>query len=174
MFAEHYTTTVGAVEITVAPDADPPGNVDAVVEEQDTALLLGGVPVLRDTAESYSELVVAMQRQTPLAPGQVLVKHTTPRRFIAIIYAVDQHPPCRTAWINTALIGVLREIRTCQARQISMPLLGVAHGRLPAAEFMRLLCATLPAAKNYPEKIRLVTPLPEYRDVIRYLDNLRH
>ena len=41
MFAEHYTSTVGPIEITVAPPEQPPWDVDVIVEEQNTGLLHG-------------------------------------------------------------------------------------------------------------------------------------
>ena len=173
MFAEHYTTTIGPIEITVAPSTYPPCNVEVIVEEQDTSLLLGEIRVIQDTVESYDALIGKMQLQTPLVPGEVLIKHTTPRRFIAIIYAINRRPICRQEWIATALARLLREMETYQTRNIAMPLLGVTHGHFPATEFMQLLCATLPAVQNYPEKIWLITPMAEYRHIIRFLEDLR-
>jgi len=176
MFAEHYTTTVGPIEITVAPPEQPPWDVDAIVEEQDTSLLHGDTHLVRDTVESYETLIGKMQRQaqTPLVPGQVIVKHTTPRRFIAIIYDIGRKPIYRLEWIATALERLLHEMETYQARNIAMPLLGVTHGRCPEADFMDLLCTMLPTVRaDYPEKLWLVTPLTEYRDIIAYLENRR-
>ena len=174
MFAEHYTTTVGPIEITVAPPEQPPWNVDAIVEEQDTSLLHGESHLIRDATESYETLINKMQRQSPLVPGQVIVKHTTPRKFIAIVYDIDRKPVCRLEWIATALENLLREMETYQARNIAMPLLGVAHGRRPGKDFMDLLCAMLPIVHaDYPEKLWLVTPLTEYRDIIAYFENRR-
>jgi len=174
MFAEHYTTTVGPIEITIAPPELPPWDVDVIVEEQDTSLLLGGTHIIRDTEESYNALIGKMQRQTPLVPGQVIVRHTTPMRFIAIVYEIGRQPVSRLDWVAMALEKLLHEMETYQARNITMPLLGVTHGRCPGRDFMELLCAVLPAVQaDYPEKIWLVTPLTEYRDIIAYLENRR-
>lgn len=174
MFAEHYTTSVGPIEITVAPPEQPPWDVDVIVEEQDTSLLHGNTHVMRDTAESYETLISIMQRQAPLVPGQVIVRHTTPMRFIAIVYDIGKKPEYRLDWIATALEKLLHEMEIYQARSIAMPLLGVAYGRCPDTDFMDLLCTMLPAVRaDYPEKLWLVTPMKEYRHIIAYLENRR-
>jgi len=174
MFAEHYTSTVGLIEITVAPPEQPPWDVDVIVEEQDTGLLHGDTHIIRDTAESYGTLIGKMQGQAPVVPGQVIVKHTTPMRFIAIVYDIGRKPMYKLDWIATALEKILHEMETYQARNIAMPLLGVTYGRCPDTDFMELLCAILPAVHaHYPEKLWLVTPMTEYRRIIAYLENRR-
>ena len=171
MFAEHYTTTVGPVEITVAPPEQPPWDVDAIVEEQDTRLLHGDPHLICDTTESYETLIGKMQDQAPLVPGQVIVKHTAPRRFIAIVYDIDRKPMYRMEWITTALEKLLRETETYKVRRIAMPLLGVTHGRCPDTKFMDLLCTMLPGVHaGCPEKLWLVTSLAEYRNIIAYFE----
>ena len=171
MLAEHYTTSVGPIEITVAPPGHPPWNVDVIVEEQDTHLLLGETASIRDTAEGYAALIGKMQTQTPLSPGQVLVTHSIPRRFIAIVYDIGRRPMYRPEWIATALTQLLHEMEMHHTRNIAMPLLGVTHGHYPDTDFMELLCAKVPGVQaGYPEKIWLVTPMTEYRHVIAYLE----
>ena len=174
MLAEHYTTTIGTIEITVAPPEQPPWNVDVIVEEQDTSLLLGGTHMIRDTEESYAALIGKMQNQTPHVPGQVIVRHTTPLRFIAIVYEIGRQSWYRQEWIVTALENIFHAMETYQAGNIALPLLGVTHGRLLSAEFMELLCPVLPAVRaSHPEKIWLVTPMTEYRRIITFLEGRR-
>ena len=174
MFAEHYTTTVGPVEITVAPPEPAPWYADAIVEEQDTGLLLGEPHLLRDTTESYETLIGKMQDQSPLGPGQVLVEHTTPRRFIAIVYDIEKNPMSRPEWIAAAMDRLMRALVRYQVRKIAMPLFGAAHGHYPCTNFMDLLCSTLPHVQGgYPEKLWLITSPPEYRNIVAYLENRR-
>ena len=171
MLAEHYTTTIGPIEITVAPPEDPPYGVDVIVEEQDTCLLLGGTHIIRDTEDGYNALIGKMQRQTSFVPGQVIVKLTTPMRLIAIVYEIGRQPVSRQEWIVTALEKIFQEIEIHQARYLAMPLLGVAHSHYPDTDFLELLCSVLPALQaNYPEKLWLVTPMAEYRHIIAYLE----
>jgi hypothetical protein len=69
--------------------------VDAVVEEQDTCLLLGKSPIIMDTIESFPALVKKMEQQIRESPGNVIVKQSIPRRMIAIVYDVEHTPICK-------------------------------------------------------------------------------
>ena len=171
---EHYTTTVGSIEITVAPPDHPPYSVDAIVEEQDTSLLLGDTHIVRDTSESYEALVGKMKIQTSLVPGQVLVKHTRPWRLIAVVYDVGKKPLYREEWIATVLEKLFREMESRRIRNIAMPLLGVTHGRYPHTDFMELLCSVVADVQaDCPEKIWLVTPGTDYVDLVACLEETR-
>jgi hypothetical protein len=70
-------------------------NVDAVVEEQDTNLILGKSPVILETIENFPTLVKKMEQQTQEIVGNVLVKQSIPIRFIAIVYDVEHTPSAR-------------------------------------------------------------------------------
>jgi len=74
--------------------------VDAVVEEQDTNLLLGKTPVIMDTIESFPALVKKMEQQIREIPGNVIVKQSIPRRLIAIVYDVDHTSISKKTWIK--------------------------------------------------------------------------
>ena len=175
MFAEHYTTTVGPIEITVAPPGYPPWTIDAIIEEQDTNLLLGDTNVIRDTGESYDALVGKMNIQAPLVPGQVLVKYTRPGKLIAIVYDIGKNPAYREEWITTALVKLFEEMEAHRIRNIAMPLLGVTHGRYPHMDFLELLCSMMTGARAAcPEKIWLVTPATTCLDLIAHLEKMHH
>ncbi|MGH8119455.1 MAG: hypothetical protein ACRESK_02455 [Gammaproteobacteria bacterium] len=171
MTAEHYTTTVGRIEITVAPPGQPPWRLDAIIEEQDTSLLLGDTHVIRDTCESYTALVGKMKIQAPLVSGQVLVRHTRPGKLIAIVYDIGKKPVYREEWIAAALLQLFEEMEAHRIRNIAMPLLGVTHGRYPHTDFLELLCSMAADVRSEcPQKIWLITPAPEYRHIIAYLE----
>jgi len=89
-------------------------NVDAVVEEQDTNLILGKSPVILDTIESFPAMVKKMEQQTCEKVGNVLVKQSIPIRFIAIVYK--------------------HRIKT-----LAMPLLGTSYGKLEEENIIQLL-----------------------------------
>jgi len=174
MPAEHYTTTIGSIEITVAPPERPPYSVDAVVEEQDTSLLLGDTHVIRDTRESFTALVKEMKIQAPLVPGSVLVRHTTPGRLIAVIYDIGTRPVYREEWIATALAGLFAEMETHRIRNIAMPLLGVTHGHYLNTDFLELLYPVVTSVRaGCPEKIWLVTPGTECVNLSGHLEKMR-
>ena len=107
-----------------------PDNIDAIVEEQDTCLLLGKKPFIKTPVESFPALVKKMEQQKPRAPGEVLVIHSVPIRLIAIIYDLDQKQICRQEWIETAIKNILQQCKAYQIRTLAMPLPGTTHGRI--------------------------------------------
>lgn len=126
-----------------------PDNIDAVVQEQDTCLLLGQTPVIKTPVEKFPELVEKMKRQKPRTPGEVMVIHSTPKRFIAIVYDIDQKQICRKEWIETAIKNILQQCRLHQTRTLVMPLLGVAHGNIGKKNSVEILDSIL--AHDQPE-----------------------
>lgn len=170
MLVKHYTTTVGSIEIFVSPRAYPPLAAEAVVEEQDTSLVLGAADRIRDTSESYEILIEKIRLQAPLIPGRIIVKHTRPGKILAIIYDLSARPVFQPEWAAQALAEIFRELEKHRIRSLALPLLGAEHGHYPHAEFLRLLCsiiAGMPA--RYPERIWLVTPAAECRLISDWL-----
>ena len=126
-----------------------PDNIDAVVQEQDTCLLLGQTPVIKPPVETFPVLVKKMKQQKPGEPGEVMVIHSTPKRFIAIVYDINQKQICRQEWIETAMKNILHQCRLYQTRSLVMPLLGVAHGNINRKISMEIIDNIL--AQDQPE-----------------------
>lgn len=114
-------------------------NVDAVVEEQDTNLVLGKAPVIMDTIESFPALVRKIEQQTLEIPGNVIVRKSMPRRLIAIVYDVEQTPISRESWIEEALQNILKYCGTHKIKVIAMPLLGTSYGNLEEEAIIKIL-----------------------------------
>jgi len=113
--------------------------VDAVVEEQDTNLVLGMTPVIMDTIESFPALVRKMEMQIREIPGNVIVKQSMPRRLIAIVYDVEQTPICRKSWVEEALQNILTQCNNHKIKVLAMPLLGTSYGNLREETMMKML-----------------------------------
>ena len=113
--------------------------VDAVVEEQDTNLILGKSPVIMDTIESFSALVHKMEQQIREIPGNVIVKQSLPKRLIAIVYDVDQTPICKKSWVEEVLQNILVQCDNHKIKTLAMPLLGTSYGKLKEKTIMQLL-----------------------------------
>jgi len=113
--------------------------VDVVVEEQDTNLVLGISPVIMDTIESFPALVKKMEQQTHEIPGNVIVKQSTPLRFIAIIYDVEHTPISKESWIEEALQNILMQCEKYKIKTLAMPLLGTSYGKLKEETTIKLL-----------------------------------
>lgn len=114
-------------------------NVDAVVEEQDTNLILGKSPIILDTIESFPALVKKMEQQTREVVGNVLVKQSIPIRFIAIVYDVEHTPIGKTVWIEEAIRNILAQCDKYRIKTLAMPLLGTSYGKLEEENIIQLL-----------------------------------
>ncbi len=114
-------------------------NVDAVVEEQDTNLILGKSPVILDTIESFPAMVKKMEQQACEKVGNVLVRQSIPIRFIAIVYDVEHTPIGKTAWIEEAIRNILAQCEKHRIKTLAMPLLGTSYGKLEEENIIQLL-----------------------------------
>ncbi len=129
-------------------------NVDAIVEEQDTNLILCKSPVILEAIESFSALVKKMEQQPRERVGNVLVKQSIPKRFIAIVYDVEHTPIGMKIWIEEALQNILAHCDKYKIKTLAMPLLGTSYGKLEEESILQLLQDSLiQNRQQYPEKI---------------------
>ncbi|MDQ3775738.1 MAG: hypothetical protein M3461_16005 [Pseudomonadota bacterium] len=96
------------INIVIAQDSYPPFDVDAVVLEEDTALILSNNVVIRETKEHAIRLMTDLFEYKEKAPGSVVVKGANPYRFFAIVHDFDKDPSCRKEWVESALHSVLK------------------------------------------------------------------
>ncbi len=130
-------------------------SVDAIVEEQDTALVLGAAPVLQETVGSFPALIAKMESQHKELPGHVIIKKaSTPQRFIAIIYDVDQTPICKWGWVEQALNTIFEQCELLKIMTLAMPLPGLEYGKLQAETVMQEIQRVLrERGSAFPRKI---------------------
>ena len=114
-------------------------NVDAVVEEQDTNLILGRSPIILDTIESFPAMIKKMEQQICEKVGNVLVKQSIPIRFIAIVYDVEHTPIGKKIWIEEAIQNILAQCDKYRIKTLAMPLLGTSYGKLKEESIIQLL-----------------------------------
>ncbi len=147
-------TKIGMVEIITVPDCMHSAGIDAIVREQDAALLLDMKPVITEPEESYTTMITAMEVQPSLEPGTVLVNDARPRIFTAITCDVEQEPVCREEWITACLLRIFTECLNFRIYILAMPLLGVAHGRISRQTSRTILENLLKdSIIQYPQKI---------------------
>jgi len=113
--------------------------VDAVVEEQDTNLLLGKAPVIMETVEGFPELVGQMEQQISESPGSIIVKQSKPKRLIAIVYDVEHTPICEKSWVEEVLLKIFVQCHKHKIINLAMPLLGTTYGKLTDETIIDLL-----------------------------------
>jgi hypothetical protein len=120
--------------------ADPAGRpADAVVVEEDTWLVLGAPPDVREPGEHPLRVLTEAHDAQPAAPGSVIVREGAPLRLLAVVHDVGAEPNWREEWVAAALAGVLREAASRRVRSIVLPVLGAVHGSLPLETFAGLL-----------------------------------
>lgn len=136
-------------------DIDPAKlKVDAVVEEQDTNLLLGKAPVIMETVESLPALVDQMEQQVRESPGSIIVKKSKPKRLIAIVYDVEHTPICEESWVKEVLQKIFSECHKHKIICLAMPLLGTTYGKLTDETIIDLLQDLLIQNQSHnPKKI---------------------
>ena len=150
-----YMDRIAGNTIIQFTDIDPALlEVDAVVEEQDTNLLMGNPPVIKMSVESFSSLVKKMEMQSPVMPGTITVKQSIPKRFIAVVYDIEHNPISLQAWIEEALMNILIKCNKHKVTTLAMPLLGTAYGSFKEQEIIDLLQTSLIENRHqYPRKI---------------------
>ncbi len=168
-------TTLGAVRVAAAPEESPPFDVEAMVVEEDTWLVISADPRSSGPLEHPIRLMTEMIETGPKPVGRVLVEDGAPARLLAVIYDVDQDPICKEEWIASALLEIFH---TCEQRgfsAIGLPLLGCRHGKLDQRRFVSLLHQALEQAPlHHLKRLWLVAPIKTNSDVIQLLKSERN
>ncbi len=145
--------------IVAAPRNRAPFPVDAVVEEEDTWLVLSAPAEVPARPEHPLRLMTALWEAEPLEPGTVVVRPGTPLRMLAVVHDLERQPTWEEAWVAAALEEVLRLVDQRSLHAVAMPPLGARHGDLDLERFTQLLHQALerrPAAAL--ERLWLMLP----------------
>jgi hypothetical protein len=154
-------TTIGKIEIAVAPIEYLPLGIDAIVEEQDTQLLMAVDTEIEYPDDDFDTLINQMTTGKARRPGQIIVKQDKPIRFQAIIHDINHDPSWKVEWIALALKQLVEEIENYQIKSLAMPLLGTHHGKMAEEESIELLCASLATDQaSLLENLWLIAPDP--------------
>jgi hypothetical protein len=144
--------------IVAAPEEKPPFDVDAVVYEEDTYLVLSADPQVREPKDHPVKIMTKLIETTPETLGSVLVRGRYPLRFLAIIHDFNQEPTWREEWIASALNGVFKEAETRKLTSVALPMLGCVHGSLDRQRFFGLLrIAITQSQQRHLKRIWLIT-----------------
>jgi hypothetical protein len=156
------------IEVVVAPER--PRAADAVVEEEDTYLVLSADPEVREPPVARLRAFHEAYTAEPAEPGSVVVRDGAPTRLLAVVHDLSQDPSWREEWVAAALRAVIAEADSRKVRTLAMPPLGRVHGSLPRERFVVLLRSALQAgAPRNLEQICLVVPDHEaevFRDLL--------
>ena len=123
-----FRCQINDVEIAISPSQFAPFTVQAVVEEQDTALILGNTDIINDAGNKPAwYLANTLESQPLLTPGQVIIRDTQPLRLQAIIHDLDAEPTCNELWIFQAIQQIFDIAETRNLDAIQMPILGTRY-----------------------------------------------
>lgn len=169
-----FKTDIGAIEVAIAPIEYVPAEIEAIVEEQDTQLLMVVDGEIEYPEDDFDTLINQMSSGKSRAPGQVLIKHDKPIRLQAIIHDIYQEPSCKVEWIAFALQQLVEEINNHQIKTMAMPLLGTFQGKIAEEQSVELLCACLGTdQKSVLEKLWLIVPDPVCSRIKQHIETLK-
>jgi len=154
-----FRCRINDVDIAIAPHQFPPFAVDAHVEEQDTALVLGETDILHQSIDKpIWYLNHKLESQPLLTPGQVIVRDTQPLRLQAILHDLDSEPSCSELWIFQVIQQVFDTAETRHIRAVQMPILGTRYSQITPGQFYSILIEIINRKRPAPiDKIWLVT-----------------
>lgn len=160
---------IGKTRILVSPKSALPLQVQAVVEEEDTHLVLSADNVVRARSESLEHLTRQMVEDPPRGGGAVVVRASAsgrPLRFLAVVHDLDQEPSCREEWVAEALYNVFEAAEKRRVETLALPVLGSVHGRIQPGAFLQLMVKALD--DRVPDSLRrlfLLVPRSMCREV---------
>ena len=135
-----FRCQVNQVEIAIAPSKFSPFSIEAIIEEQDTALLLNESEELRDPGKKPPWFYAnKLEQQTLLDPGQVVIRDTQPLRLQLIIHDLEADPICNELWIFQALQQALEIAEQRKIDALQTPLLGFKFGKIKPKQFFGIL-----------------------------------
>lgn len=136
----------GDISIVAAPRSSPPFPCQAMVEEQDTHLILGEQTLLRDPGKPAWYLANTLDTVKPHALGEVVVKR--PQRLLAVVHDIEQSPTLSPNSVSRAYQNLLQLQQTLQLNSLAMPLLGTVHGQMSAQDSLLRLRPCLEQGPN--------------------------
>lgn len=144
---------IGAVRVTPASPAHPPFAVSVRVRAEDTWRILSAGNYLKDDSEHPIKISTNLINDKPVMPGEILIRN---KRWLAIVFDLDQHPICREEWVTQALARLLRMAGERGLQTLGLPLLGSEHDGLPWQQSLALTIQALRTTNKGPEKIWLM------------------
>lgn len=150
---------INDIDIVVAPKRVSPFNTDAVVEEQDTALILNE-PEKISTSDNKPAWYLAnkLETQSLIKLGSVIKRDGESLRLLAIVHDLDVDPSWSSEWIEQALNNIFKIGDIEGISSLQLPVLGSQYGRFNLQEFLQLLVIAINKAQGKLKKIWLVVP----------------
>ena len=118
-------------------------DIDALVLEEDTDLILCAPVVLRLSDEHPVRLMTSLYETQAQLPGTIVIKPGAPLRILAIVHDLALEVSTCAQWIAAALHSALEYCVGAGLSRVAVETLGANHGRFSSAEFCALVDAEL-------------------------------
>lgn len=173
--SQQFKVQINQVDIYIAPEGCPPFPVKAIVEEQDTSLVLEPADEIHEYSDTRPVWYLSntQELQKVYHPGEVIVKSYNPIRLLAIVHNLDCEPTWDIEWIKVAIENIFNLCSAKELASLGLPILGAQFGKLESEEFLKLLVNQLQIQPfAYPQRIWLVIPVHECQKIYDNLSQL--
>lgn len=126
-------------DIILRSDLKAPFDIQAVVIEEDTAMVLSADTNIRIYDEHPIRLMTSLLDHKPEPPGTIVIKGMSPYCFYAIVHDFDQNPSFREDWVISAIDVALLKCADLGIQVLAMQTLGSTYGTQPDGWFLGLL-----------------------------------
>lgn len=160
--------TIGTIAVYPVPREYPPFSYQALVEEQDTCLLLGEQHTLVETDKPAWYLANTLERDQPVyETGNVIIRSGQPITLQAVVHDIEQYPTCDTQTLLRTWQTIMTIIEQKNVKRLATPVLGSVHGKIVFEEAWELLQKVLlDQAPACLEKIWLIMPNNKQLDAV--------
>ena len=129
-------TVLGNIRVVAAPEESKLFDVDVIVREEDTWLVMSADPEKCMPEIHPIRLMTELIEAKPETPGRVLIQQGSPIRFLAVVHDFNMDPTWKEEWIYQALNYVFKESEKRKMKAVGIPLLCTRHGRLDVDRFL--------------------------------------
>lgn len=151
-------TLLGNIRVVAAPEKSRPFDVDAIVCEEDTWLVMSADPEIYIPEIHPIRLMTEIIEAKPEIPGRILIRQGTPIKFLAIVHDFNTEPTWKEEWIDKALKEIFRESEKRKMKAVGIPLLCTRHGRLEVDRFLSLIADVIKGIPlKYLKRLWLIT-----------------
>ena len=125
--------------LVVFPVREKPPDLDAVVCEEDTWLLMSAPPEIRQQQGHMIRIMTDILDHLPIEPGKVMIRKGKPDELLAVVNELEETTESRAEWVEEALETIFSEAERAPYRSLALPYLGTEHGGLQPNIFLSLL-----------------------------------
>lgn len=151
-------TILGQIKVVAAPEGSRPFDIDAIVFEEDTWLVMSADPKVCQPEIHPIRLMTELIEARPEISSRVLTRPGRPMKFLAVVHDFNMDPTWNEEWISQALTEIFIQSENLKMKALGIPLLCTKHGRLDVDRFLLLLARAVESSFfEYLRRLWLIT-----------------